>query len=153
MQTQIANGLSTAIQKARAWRQSIDSYETIVGYNKELLDTQLARLKAGAVEPQKVLDAEANLLDARQNLASALGQYRRALLEVELSNGAILENRGLDITRAELRRQTEAMLAHNDNLSIRHIPVPSAPDSDFSGSAQPDNFFSPVPPTHKPITP
>ena len=150
VQTEIANGLSTAIQKARAWRQSIDSYETIVGYNKELLDTQLARLKAGAVEPQKVLDAEANLLDARQNLASALGQYRRALLEVELSNGTILENRGLDITRAELRRQTEAMLAHNDKLSIRHIPAPSEPETDSSSSSQPDKFFSPVPPTSKP---
>jgi len=152
VQTEIANGLSTAIQKARAWRQSIDSYETIVGYNKELLDTQLARLKAGAVEQQKVLDAEANLLDARQDLASALGQYRRALLEVELSDGAILENRGLDVTRSELRRQTEALLSHNDYLSIRHIPAP-APDSDSSGSAQPDKFFSPVPPSHKSITP
>ncbi len=143
VQTEIANGLSTAIQKARAWRQSIGSYETVVGYNKELLDTQLARLKAGAVEPQKVLDAEANLLDSRQDLAGALGQYRRALLEVELSNGSILENRGLEITRAELRRQTEAMLEHNDDLSVRHIPVPAPPDKDFS----------PVPPTDKLITP
>jgi len=124
VQTEIANGLSMAIQKAQAWQQSIGSYETVVSYNKELLDTQLARLKAGAVEQQKVLDAEANLLDARQDLASALGQYRRALLEVELNNGSILKNRGLDITRYDLRRQTQAMLEHNDNLSIQNIPPP-----------------------------
>jgi outer membrane protein TolC len=124
VQTEIANGLSMAIQKAQAWQQSIGSYETVVNYNKELLDTQLARLKAGAVEQQKVLDAEANLLDARQDLASALGQYRRALLEVELNNGSILKNRGLDITRYDLRRQTQAMLDHEDNLSIQNIPPP-----------------------------
>jgi outer membrane protein TolC len=168
VQTQIANGLSMAIQKAQAWRQSIGSYETVANYNKELLDTELERLKAGTVEQQKVLDAEANLLDSRQDLAGALGQYRRALLEVELNDGSILENRGLDITRYELRRQTEAMLEHNDDLSIGSIPTSAPPDEDFStppppdkdisaplppdkhsSNPPPDKFFSPVPPPDK----
>lgn len=133
-QTDIANSLSMAIQKAQAWRQSIASYQTVVDYNEQLLQTELARFKAGTVEQEKVLDAEASLLDSRQDLAGALGQYRRALLEIELSDGAILKDRGLDVTRDELRRQTEEMLGQNDNYSVKRIPSP------------PDKFFSPVPP-------
>ncbi len=84
-------------------------------YNQELLKTQLERLKAGAVEGAKVLETEANLLDSRQDLAGALTQYRRALLELELGAGTILKNRDLDITREELKRQTQYLLDHGSN--------------------------------------
>lgn len=136
VQTQIAGSLSMAIQKARAWQQSITSYQTVVTYNEELLQTELQRLKAGTVEAQKVLDVEADLLDARQNLASALGQYRRALLEVELNSGMILKNRGIDITRSELRRQTEAML-YRQNSAARDLPQPSGAFFSSPASAGP----------------
>jgi outer membrane protein TolC len=109
-QKQIANTLDIAIQKAQAWRLSIQSYQTVVNYNQELLKTQLQRLKAGVVEGEKVLEVEADLLDSQQDLASALTQYRRALLEVELSSGSILKNRGVDISREELKHQTEQFL-------------------------------------------
>jgi outer membrane protein TolC len=112
-QMEIGNSLNTSIQKAQAWRQSIHSYQTVVSYNEELLKTELERLKAGTVEGQKVLEMEADLLDSRQDMANALTQYRRALLEVELSAGDILRNRGLDITRDELKLQTQQLLAHN----------------------------------------
>ena len=105
-----------------SWQQSIASYQTVVHYNEELLQTQLARLKAGTVEAHKVLEVEADLLDSRQDLASALTQYRCALLEIELGAGSILKNRGLDLTRAELRRQTELVLQHIDSF-----PLPKAP--------------------------
>jgi len=138
VQTQIASSLSMTIQKARAWQQSIQSYETVVRYNKELLQTQLARLKAGTAEAQKVLDVEADLLDSQQDLASALGQYRRALLEVELNSGTILKNRGIDITREELRRQTEEMLDHNNAVAQK---IPRSPNDYLylPASTQPSN--------------
>ncbi|MDE3068727.1 MAG: TolC family protein [Verrucomicrobiota bacterium] len=105
VQTQIANTLNIAIRKARAWRQSIQSYRTVVRYNEELLKTELARLEAGTVDAHKVLEVEADLLDSRQDLAGALTQYRGALLEIEVSDGSILKDRGLDVTRDQLRRQ------------------------------------------------
>jgi outer membrane protein TolC len=162
VQTEIANGLSIAIQKAQAWQQSIQSYETVVHYNEELLKTQLERLKAGTVEAHKVLEVEADLLDSRQDLASALMQYRRALLEVELSDGAILKNRDLDVTRDELRHQTEWLLEHNESISVKKLPPPpddffpatspaafpqtSAPDKSSSMAPPADEFFSTPPP-------
>ncbi len=109
-QTEIGNRLNTSIQKSGAWQQSVQNYGTIVHYNEELLTTELQQLKAGTIDGHKVLEAEANLLDARQDQANALVQYRCALLEVELASGAILKHRNLDVTREELKRQTASLM-------------------------------------------
>ena len=82
----------------------------VVHFNEELLKTQLERLKAGRVDGHKVLEVEADLLDARQELANALMQYQRALLQVELTVGSILKNHQLDFSREELKRQTTALM-------------------------------------------
>ncbi len=71
-QNEIANSLGIAIQKAQAWRQSIQSYQTVVSYNEELLKTQLERLKAGAVEGAKVLE------NRGESVGFAAGFGRRA---------------------------------------------------------------------------
>jgi outer membrane protein TolC len=133
VETEMANSLSTGIQKARAWQQSIQSYATVVEYNHEVFETQLQRLKAGAADAQAVLDAEADWLDSRQDLAGALSQYRRALLDVELSDGALLQDNGMDITRKQLKEQTEALLQHNPDYAVKNIPPPA------------DEFFTPPP--------
>lgn len=133
VETEMANSLSTSIQKARAWQQSIQSYQTVVDYDQQVFQTQLARLKAGTVEAQAVLDAEADWLDARQDLAGALGEYHKALLDIELADGALLNDTHTEVTREELRRQTEDMLEHNEGYSVKNVPPP------------PDEFFSPAP--------
>jgi outer membrane protein TolC len=115
VQTEIASGITTAIQKANAWEQSIQSYQMVVHYNEELLKTQLERFKAGRVDGHAVLEVESDLLDARQELASALTQYQRALLQVELTDGAILKDHNLDLTRGELKHQTDLWL-HGENV-------------------------------------
>ncbi|MBU6409087.1 MAG: TolC family protein [Verrucomicrobia bacterium] len=136
--TQIGNDLNTAIEKARTWRQSAGSYQTVVQYNKELLQTELARLKAGTVQVELVLETEADLLDSRQDLANALTQYRDALLQIELLDGSILKDRGMDVTRDELRQQTERDLRHNPNFSAQNTLSPLTP------------VFTPAPPPSNP---
>lgn len=139
VETQMANSLSISIQKARAWQQSIQSYQTVVDYDQAVFHTQLARLKAGTVEAQAVLDAEADWLDARQDLAGALAQYRNALVEIELNDGSFLKDNRLEITREELQQQTEAMLGQNQNYAVKNIPPP--PD-EFSPAPPPDKTVS-----------
>jgi len=112
-QTEFANHLNTAIQKTQAWEQSVHSYETVVQYNQELLTNTLAQFKAGTVDGHKALEAEADLLDAQQSMASALVQYQDAIIEVELTDGSILKKWNLDISRDELRRET-TLLLHED---------------------------------------
>jgi outer membrane protein TolC len=133
VETEMANSLSTSIQKARAWQESIQSYQTVVDYDEQVFQTQLARLKAGAADAQAVLDAEADWLDARQDLASALAEYHKALLDIELADGALLKDIDQEVTRDELRQQTEDMLEHNEGYSVKNVPPP------------PDEFFSTPP--------
>ncbi|HEY3760691.1 MAG TPA: TolC family protein [Verrucomicrobiae bacterium] len=134
VETEMANSLSASIQKARAWQQSIQSYETVVNYDQQVFQTQLARLKAGTVDAQSVLNAEADWLDARQDMAGAFSEYHKTLLDIELADGALLKDNNLEVTRDELRQQTEEMLEHNQGYAVKNVPPP------------PDELFSPVPP-------
>ncbi len=117
-QTEYANHLNTAIQKTQAWEQSVQSYETVVHYNQELLTNTLAQLKAGTVGGHKALEAEADLLDAQQSMASALVQYQDAIIDVEMTDGSILEKWNLDISRDELRRETTVLLHKDPGSSL-----------------------------------
>jgi outer membrane protein TolC len=113
IQTQIANALDAGIRKTRQWQDSIQSYQSVVDFNESLLNTEVERLRAGTIEPRKVLEVEADLFDARQSFAEALVQRERSQLALQLAEGTILEERSLDLTRDELRRKTEAMLARH----------------------------------------
>jgi outer membrane protein len=109
-QSEIATHLNIAIQKMQAWQQSVQSYQTVVQYNDELLTNTLEQLRSGTVDGHKALEAEADLLDARQSLANALVEYQDAIIEVELTDGSILSKWDLDLTRDELRRETTAIM-------------------------------------------
>jgi outer membrane protein len=109
-QNQIANHLDLMIQKTRTWQESIQSYQTVVHFNEELLKTQSERLKAGTIDAYKLLEVEADLLDSRQQLANALVQYQRSLIDCDLTTGAILRNHDLEISRDELKRETARLL-------------------------------------------
>jgi outer membrane protein TolC len=123
LQTQIANALNSSMQKARSWQDTIQSYQTVVQFNEDLLKTQLARFNVGRVDGQKVLEVEAALFEARQNLAQALVQYQRSLIEIQLVGGSILKNRNLDLTRDELRRRTFALLKSQPPATRPFQPV------------------------------
>jgi outer membrane protein TolC len=126
-QTEIGNHLNAAIQKMEAWQQSIQSYETVVRYNDELLKTTLQQLKAGTVDGHKALEVEADLLDARQSLANALVQYQDSIIEVELTDGFVLRKWSLEVSREELREQTTAMMNGEvtNSLAPTHGLVPN----------------------------
>jgi outer membrane protein TolC len=130
VQTQIGNAVNTALQKVRGWHQSIESYDTVVRFNENLLKTEIARLDVGKTDARKVLEVEADLFEARQSYADALVQYRRALLELELADGTILRMRGLDIDKSDLRRKTLALLNTHSLPQSQFSPLPP-------GSGQP----------------
>ncbi len=139
LQTQIANAVNTAILKARGWQESIQSYQTVVHFNEDLLKTQAARANAGTIEPRRVLEVEADLFDARQSLADALVQYQRTLLELELAEGSVLQRRNADLTKEELHKETLALLHNEAFPSDPYAPTHGMP------SAAPGNTFKPLP--------
>jgi outer membrane protein TolC len=119
-QIEIANRLKSATRKTTAWHDSIQSYQMVVQYSEELLQTDVARLKAGVVEGRKVLEVEADLLDARQNLVNALVQYQQSELQVELASGTLLSSRDLDVTREQLKQET-AGLVRQRQAEVSHL--------------------------------
>lgn len=112
----IANGLDTALRKLESARNSVQNYNTVVDFYRNLLDSALAQLEVGRIESRKILDIEANLLDARNSAATARVTYARAMLELELMQGSILRKHNFDLTQAELQSLT-AELARFGQLS------------------------------------
>lgn len=113
IEVQVGNALNTSILKVKNLRQSIDSYRSVINFHQELLETQLARLEVGVVDSRAVLETEEKLFEAKVAVLENMVQYQKALLELELIKGAVLLNRGLEISKAELQETTERMLALN----------------------------------------
>jgi outer membrane protein TolC len=110
LETQIFNGLDNAHRKILSSRRSVDNYRQVVEFNQSLLKSQIARLEAGKVEPRKVLEVEADLLEARSAASESLVQYRRALLELELVEGSFLESRNLEVDKKALDAETRSYI-------------------------------------------
>jgi outer membrane protein TolC len=129
IQTQIANALDAGIRKTQKWQDSIQSYQAVIDFNEDLLKTEIARLNAGAIEPRKVLEVEADLFDARQSFAEALVQRQRALLALQLTEGTILQVSHLDLTREQLKEKTQALLSKHSLPLSSFRPILLQPDA------------------------
>jgi len=110
IETQVGSAIDVAVRKIRAAQESVRSYETVVKYNQNLLEAQMARLQVGRVESRKVLEVDAELFEAKNSLLDAHVQFRRALLELELIEGTLLKTRNLDLTQRELESKTALLV-------------------------------------------
>ena len=106
IETQVLNAVKTALLKVENARNTVQNYRDVVRYDEDLLKTQMARLQEGKVEGRKVLEAEADLFEARNGVAEALVQHERARLEMVLVEGALLQARNLEWTQQELQERT-----------------------------------------------
>ncbi len=106
LETQVINGVKTALFKVQNASEAVENYRAVVGYDEDLLKTQLARLEVGKVESRKVLEVEAELFEAKNAVAEALVQHERARLELVSVEGALLETRHVELTPKELQRKT-----------------------------------------------
>lgn len=110
IRTQIVGALDNALHKITSSRDGAHSYEKLVSFNRNLLETALARLEVGKTESRKVLDIEADLFEARNSMTEALVLYQRAVLELELVQGVLLKTRSLELTQKELENRTTRLL-------------------------------------------
>lgn len=114
VESQVANAIDTALHKIRSAKNTVESYRSVVDFNRNLLDSALARLDVGRIENRKILDIEEDLLEARNAAAEAKVQYQRAVLELQLIEGSVLKNYGFDFTQSELRSLTDNLARHGD---------------------------------------
>jgi outer membrane protein TolC len=108
-ETQILNAIDTALRKLRGTASSATDYESVAAFNQSLLDTERARLEAGTVSSQRVLEVDAALFEARNSVVEARVLHERARLELELVQGTLLRSRNLDLPQQELEQRTAAL--------------------------------------------
>jgi outer membrane protein TolC len=102
LETELLNGVNTAWHKIQSAGESVGNYQRALNYNLSLLDAALARLEAGKIESRKVLEIEADVLEAKSTVVESLVRYELALLELEMTQGVLLQRRHLEITQTEL---------------------------------------------------
>lgn len=109
-ETQILNAIQTALRKVSSSQESTANYRNVVEYSSRLLETERARLDAGKTTSRRVLEVDAAVFEAKNSVVEAQVQYERALLELELVQGSLLQSRNLDLTQKEVRDRTSTLL-------------------------------------------
>lgn len=109
-ETQILNAIQTALRKVSSTQESTSNYRNVVDYSTRLLETERTRLDAGRTTSRRVLEVDAAVFEAKNAVVEAQVQYERALLELELVQGSLLQSRNLDLTQKEVRDRTTALL-------------------------------------------
>ena len=152
LETQIANGLDTAMRKVGTSKASLGSYRKTVEFTQSLLDTQLARLDVGRVESRKVLETEEDLFVAKTNVVSAVVNHRRAQIELELIEGSVLRTRNIDLDKGELEHRTSDLVRggrisdtqYRDFVQAMHWEY--SKNRGFKGPSLPPYYYSnPIP--------
>lgn len=101
--------LRASLHSVSTYRENGDRYQKVVTFNEKLLDSQVKSSEAGQADSRDVLEAEEDLFQVRVTSVGNAVRYQRALLELQMLSGVLLSDRGLDLTRAELRERTEIL--------------------------------------------
>jgi outer membrane protein TolC len=144
MQTEILNGMDTAWHKLQSARLNEARYEVAVKYNQSLLESALTRLEEGKIESRKVLEIEADLLESKNSVTESQVRDKIAMLELEVLEGSLLENRHLECNQRELESDTRRILARS------YIPGPDEAQGIYQRTPRP-NQSTPIEPVEKPV--
>lgn len=125
---QIENALTADYRKIDLHGTSITNGLVVVAVQQRVVDSQLDRLAAGAVDTRTVLEAEQKLFEAKLAVVESQVALKKAGLELEIVRGTLLQRRQLEVTRPELRKQTEAYLRQHRVPGWSTAPQ-TAPDS------------------------
>jgi outer membrane protein TolC len=107
---QITSALAAGLSKVRTFEENMINHEEVAKDLQELLNAQIDKFEAGSLESRWVLETLDKWSDARGLVIEDRVQYRRALLELELIRGAVLRDRNLEVTKADLARKIRAVL-------------------------------------------
>jgi len=142
--TQLRTGLDSALKRIDAAFTAARSYETVVEFRMNLLQTRLQGRDVGRLDSRSALEAEQELFAARVDQLQSEIEYQRALLELQVLSGSLLQSRGLEIGFARLEEQTSQWTkAPGPKLEALtyQVPVltrwPVGPAVSFEGESDP----------------
>src|SRR5439155_25034660 len=104
--SQLRTGLDSAEQRISTTHSAAQSLQSVVEFRSNLLQTRLQGRDVGRLDTRSVLEAEQELFAARLDQLQSAIEYERALLELQLLSGSLLQARGLEFDFEDLERRT-----------------------------------------------
>lgn len=102
IEIELKNRIDTAIDNVHKSTEQLHYAEQIIAIQKRLFEVEMMRLQAGQSSSRLVLEKEDNYRSARENALTNIVKQQRALIEMDLTSGAILQKYGVDIMEAAL---------------------------------------------------
>ncbi|MCD6187099.1 MAG: TolC family protein [Desulfuromusa sp.] len=102
IEIELKNRIDTAIDNVMRTTEQLKYARQIIEIQKRLFDTELIRLEAGQSSSRLVLEKEDDYRLAKEDALSNAIKQQRALVEMELASGTILQNYGVDSMETEL---------------------------------------------------
>jgi outer membrane protein len=102
VEVSLTNAVDTAVKGVHHVREQVRQLTDIVDMNRRLLAAEIARFGAGKSNSRTLLEREEELNKAMEAQIEALVRYRKALLQLEFAEGALLANHGVDVMEAGL---------------------------------------------------
>jgi outer membrane protein TolC len=95
----IAAEIDTALARLKAARAKLDSTEESSGLAGKLLESEQKRGEQGLARSFDILKAQRELSEARTRKLAALAEYNKAVVQLALAQGTLLDNYGIVIER------------------------------------------------------
>jgi outer membrane protein TolC len=106
LHAQLNSALNSAEERVSSTYAAAQSLAVIVDFRSNLLKTRLQAREIGRVDSRSVLEAEQDLTSAKLDRLQSAIEYEKALLDLQLASGTLLQARGLEIRRDALEEQT-----------------------------------------------
>lgn len=106
LEAMVRTELDAAIRRVEASEATARSNRDSVKFRETLLRDRMSAREAGRMDTRIVLEAEQELLQARLELLDSEIEIQRAVLELQLLQGNLLANRGIEISLEDFDKAT-----------------------------------------------
>jgi outer membrane protein TolC len=103
VEVSLANTVDTAIRNLESAREQVQQLTGIVEMNRSLLKTEVVRFNAGKSNSRILLDREEKLNSVQEGEAESLVRYMKSMYQLELAEGSLLVNQGIDLMEAGVK--------------------------------------------------
>ncbi|NDV62879.1 TolC family protein [Puniceicoccales bacterium CK1056] len=109
LMTQLRVGRDSSEQRLKTNFMTARSLESVVEFRTNLLETRMESRDVGRMDARSVLEAEQELFVARLEQLQSEVECQRALLELQLISGSLLQVRGIETSLEDLEYQTRSL--------------------------------------------
>ncbi len=97
----VINAIDSARHLVESERIQVSNYDHVVALNRELLDIEMARFSSGKSNSRLLLEKEEELNRALEAEKESRVRYKKAVMQLDMAQGSLLETFGVDIGAVE----------------------------------------------------